>query len=44
MDHGAPIEAACRIMILEGQLEEAQRDNAENRAAGPLTPPASTAA
>ncbi|MCY0928021.1 MerR family transcriptional regulator [Streptomyces sp. H27-H1] len=44
VDHGTPIEAACRIVILEGQLEEAQRANAENRAAGPLAPPASTAA
>ncbi|MCY0937578.1 helix-turn-helix domain-containing protein [Streptomyces sp. H34-S4] len=44
VDHGTPIEAACRIVILEGQLEEAQRANAENRAAGPLTPSASAAA
>ncbi|MEU8703156.1 MerR family transcriptional regulator, partial [Streptomyces sp. NPDC048680] len=26
-----PIEAACRIVILEDQLEEAQRINAEYR-------------
>ncbi|BAC67953.1 MULTISPECIES: MerR family transcriptional regulator [Streptomyces] len=29
--HGTPIEAACRIIILEDQLEEAQRTNAEYR-------------
>ncbi|MGW7046407.1 MerR family transcriptional regulator [Streptomyces avermitilis] len=28
---GTPIEAACRIIILEDQLEEAQRINAEYR-------------
>ncbi|MFG2991864.1 MerR family transcriptional regulator, partial [Streptomyces sp. NPDC048257] len=28
-----PIEAACRIIILEDQLEEAQRINAEYRRA-----------
>jgi DNA-binding transcriptional MerR regulator len=27
VDHGTPIEAACRIVILEDQLEEAQRIN-----------------
>ncbi|MDQ0962102.1 DNA-binding transcriptional MerR regulator [Streptomyces sp. B4I13] len=27
VDHGTPIEAACRIVILEDQLEEAQRLN-----------------
>ncbi|MEU1458845.1 MerR family transcriptional regulator, partial [Streptomyces avermitilis] len=31
VDHGTPIEAACRIVILEDQLEEAQRINAEYR-------------
>ncbi|MFD9433890.1 MerR family transcriptional regulator, partial [Streptomyces sp. NPDC060002] len=31
VDHGTPIEAACRIIILEDQLEEAQRINAEHR-------------
>ncbi|MEU3065278.1 MerR family transcriptional regulator, partial [Streptomyces subrutilus] len=32
---GTPVEAACRIVILEDQLEEAQRINAEyRRAAG----------
>ncbi|MET7458009.1 hypothetical protein ABZT03_40425, partial [Streptomyces sp. NPDC005574] len=28
VDQGTPIEAACRIVILEDQLEEAQRLNA----------------
>src|SRR4051812_792677 len=28
VDHGTPIEAACRIVVLEDQLEEAQRINA----------------
>lgn len=31
VDQGTPIEAACRIVILEDQLEEAQRLNAEYR-------------
>ncbi|MFJ5798710.1 MerR family transcriptional regulator [Streptomyces decoyicus] len=31
VDQGTPIEAACRIIILEDQLEEAQRSNAEHR-------------
>ncbi|MGW7316924.1 MerR family transcriptional regulator [Streptomyces sp. NPDC054865] len=30
---GAPIEVACRIVILEDQLQEAQRLNAEYRRA-----------
>ncbi|MFE2283490.1 MerR family transcriptional regulator [Streptomyces sp. NPDC059443] len=35
VDQGTPIESACRIVILEDQLEEAQRINAEyRRAAG----------
>ena len=39
---GTPIEAACRIIILEDQLEEAQRINAEyRRAAESSAPPAS---
>ncbi|GAA4117088.1 MULTISPECIES: MerR family transcriptional regulator [Streptomyces] len=33
VDQGTPVEAACRIVILEDQLEEAQRLNAEYRAA-----------
>ncbi|GAA1956671.1 MerR family transcriptional regulator [Catenulispora subtropica] len=31
VDAGTPIDAACRIIILEDQLEEAQRLNAELR-------------
>lgn len=31
VDQGNPIEAACRIVILEDQLEEAQRINEELR-------------
>ncbi|APY84636.1 MerR family transcriptional regulator [Streptomyces alfalfae] len=31
VDQGTPIEAACRIVILEDQLEEAQRINADYR-------------
>ncbi|MEU7111937.1 MerR family transcriptional regulator, partial [Streptomyces sp. NPDC046182] len=39
---GTPIEAACRIIVLEDQLEEAQRINAEyRRAADDSAPPAS---
>ncbi|MEU9026316.1 helix-turn-helix domain-containing protein [Streptomyces sp. NPDC048383] len=30
VDHGTPIEAACRIVMLEIRLEEAQRVNAEH--------------
>ncbi|MET9701200.1 MerR family transcriptional regulator [Streptomyces sp. NPDC006529] len=33
VDQGTPIDAACRIVILEDQLEEAQRINAEHRRA-----------
>ncbi|MFD3776309.1 MerR family transcriptional regulator [Streptomyces sp. NPDC058612] len=33
VDHGMPIEAACRIVILEDQLQEAQRINAEHQRA-----------
>ncbi|MFE1050621.1 hypothetical protein ACFW5S_33555 [Streptomyces olivaceus] len=41
-NHGTSIEAACRIIILEDQLEEAQRINAEyRRAAESSAPPAS---
>jgi hypothetical protein len=35
VDHGTSIEAACRIVILEDLLEEAQRLNAECRRAAP---------
>ncbi|WP_381802730.1 MerR family transcriptional regulator [Streptomyces niveus] len=31
VDQGAPVEAACRIVILEDQLEEAQRNNEQLR-------------
>ncbi|MFJ8827618.1 MerR family transcriptional regulator [Streptomyces sp. NPDC102467] len=31
VDHGTPIESACRIVVLEDQLEEAQRLNAEHQ-------------
>ncbi|MGA5560326.1 MerR family transcriptional regulator [Streptomyces platensis] len=34
VDAGTPIEAACRIIILEDQLEEAQRINEELRSHG----------
>jgi DNA-binding transcriptional MerR regulator len=34
VDAGTPIEAACRIVILEDQLEEAQRINEELRRRG----------
>ncbi|WP_394427800.1 MerR family transcriptional regulator [Streptomyces sp. SGAir0957] len=38
VDQGTPIEAACRIVVLEDQLEEAQRLNAEyRRTAGPAS-------
>ncbi|GHC71765.1 MerR family transcriptional regulator [Nocardiopsis terrae] len=35
VDEGTQIEAACRIIILEDQLEEAKRMNEELRAADP---------
>ncbi|QDQ09575.1 MerR family transcriptional regulator [Streptomyces spectabilis] len=34
VDQGTPIESACRIVILEDQLEEAQRINQQLRAQG----------
>ncbi|UYQ66151.1 MerR family transcriptional regulator [Streptomyces peucetius] len=34
VDAGTPIEAACRIIILEDQLEEARRINEELRTRG----------
>ncbi|MFE5516036.1 MerR family transcriptional regulator [Streptomyces sp. NPDC056529] len=42
VDRGTPVEAACRIVILEDQLEEAQRLNDQYRrtAAGPHPPAA----
>lgn len=38
VDQGTPIEAACRIVILEDQLEEAQRLNAQYREAAENEP------
>ncbi|GGW63171.1 MerR family transcriptional regulator [Streptomyces lucensis JCM 4490] len=35
VDQGTPIEAACRIIVLEDQLEEAQRINEQTRTQGP---------
>ncbi len=35
MDEGTPIEAACRIIVLEDQLEEAHGINEELRADDP---------
>ncbi|MDJ0382320.1 MerR family transcriptional regulator [Streptomyces sp. G-G2] len=43
VDQGTPVEAACRIVILEDQLEEAQRINAERRHAAESANPASAA-
>ncbi|MEU2989708.1 MerR family transcriptional regulator [Streptomyces griseoincarnatus] len=34
VDQGTPIEAACRIIVLEDQLEEAQRINEHMRTQG----------
>ncbi|MFE5398615.1 MerR family transcriptional regulator [Streptomyces sp. NPDC056568] len=36
VDQGTPVEAACRIIALEDQLEEAQRINAEHRRSAAL--------
>ncbi|MFB7788626.1 MerR family transcriptional regulator, partial [Streptomyces vinaceus] len=38
-----PIEAACRIIVLEDQLEEAQRINAAYRRAAESADPSSAA-
>lgn len=43
VDHGTPIEAACRIIILEDQLEEAQRLNAAYRRATESADPTAAA-
>ncbi|MBB4717198.1 DNA-binding transcriptional MerR regulator [Streptomyces luteogriseus] len=43
VDHETPIEAACRIVILEDQLEEAQRLNAEYRRAAESASPTAAA-
>ncbi|WP_405835276.1 MerR family transcriptional regulator [Streptomyces sp. NBC_01518] len=43
VDHGTSVEAACRIIVLEDQLEEAQRINAEYRRAAESANPRPTA-
>jgi DNA-binding transcriptional MerR regulator len=40
VDAGTPIEAACRIIILEDQLEEALRVNAQHHRPGSTAPQA----
>ncbi|WP_392892987.1 MerR family transcriptional regulator [Streptomyces sp. LN699] len=41
VDQGTPIEAACRIVVLEDQLEKARRVNADpGRGAEAANPPA----
>jgi DNA-binding transcriptional MerR regulator len=42
VDAGTPIEAACRIIILEDQLEEALRLNAQQNRPGTPQPAADT--
>ncbi|MFD3761716.1 MerR family transcriptional regulator [Streptomyces sp. NPDC058622] len=37
VDRGTPIEAACRIVVLEDQLQEAQRVNARHQRAAVAT-------
>ncbi|MFD7095807.1 helix-turn-helix domain-containing protein [Streptomyces xanthophaeus] len=44
VDHGMPVEAACRIVILEDQLQEAQRINAEHQQSAVATAARSRAA
>lgn len=43
VDQGTPIEAACRIIILEDQLEEAQRINEQLRHRDSPSPPSAGA-
>ncbi|MGW3105036.1 MerR family transcriptional regulator [Streptomyces sp. NPDC001100] len=43
VDHGTSVEAACRIIVLEDQLEEAQRINAEYRRTAESANPTNTA-
>ncbi|SFD69476.1 MerR family transcriptional regulator [Streptomyces aidingensis] len=43
VDRGTPIEAACRIIVLEDQLEEARRINEQLRAQGPEPHPRTSA-
>ena len=42
-NQGTPVEAACRIVVLEDQLEEAQRINAEYRRAAESANPTAAA-
>ena len=42
VDQGTPIEAACRIVVLEDQLEEALRINEQLRAQGEEPQPETT--
>ncbi|MFJ9250483.1 MerR family transcriptional regulator [Streptomyces sp. NPDC101776] len=42
VDHGTSVEAACRIIVLEDQLEEAQRINAEHRRTAEAADPTAT--
>ncbi|MER7983968.1 MerR family transcriptional regulator, partial [Streptomyces sp. NPDC095817] len=42
-DGGMPIEAACRIVVLEDQLEEAQQLNAAYRREDGTTDPTAAA-
>ncbi|MEU8795916.1 MerR family transcriptional regulator [Streptomyces sp. NPDC048643] len=43
VDRGTPVEAACRIVILEDQLEEAQRINNDYRRTSESADPAAAA-
>ncbi|MFD7683499.1 MerR family transcriptional regulator [Streptomyces sp. NPDC059271] len=43
VDGGTPIEAACRIVVLEDQLEEAQQLNAAYRRGAETTDPTAAA-
>jgi DNA-binding transcriptional MerR regulator len=43
VDQGIPIEAACRIVVLEDQLEDAQRINAEHHRGAETTNPTTAA-
>lgn len=43
VDHGTSVEAACRIIVLEDQLEEALRINAEYRRAAESSDPTTKA-
>ncbi|MFJ6251787.1 MULTISPECIES: MerR family transcriptional regulator [unclassified Streptomyces] len=43
VDQGTALEAACRIIVLEDQLEEAQRINAEYRRAAETAKPQTAA-